>query len=161
MCQDGERISSTLIRNKLLAGDVDGASALLGYDYFIAGKVSRGCSLGHTLGYPTANLEYSDKKLVPARGVYVTRTRIGNRDYQGMTNIGVRPTVSDSGVTTIETFLFDAEANLYGRDIRVSFIKRIREERKFDSTEALAEQLHQDELISRAYLSARDTLGNI
>lgn len=161
LCQDGERISSTLIRNKLFAGDVDGASALLGYDYFIAGKVSRGCSLGHTLGYPTANLEYSDKKLVPARGVYVTRTRIGNRDYQGMTNIGVRPTVSDSGVTTIETFLFDAEANLYGRDIRVSFIKRIREERKFDSTEALAEQLHQDELISRAYLSARDTLGNI
>ena len=73
----------------------------------------------------------------------------------------MRPTVSDSGVTTIETFLFDAEANLYGRDIRVSFIKRIREERKFDSTEALAEQLHQDELISRAYLSARDTLGNI
>ena len=161
LCQNGERISSTLIRNKLLAGDVDGASALLGYDYFINGKVSRGRSLGHTLGYPTANLEFSDKKLVPARGVYVTQTRIEGRDYQSMTNIGVRPTVSDSGITTIETFLFDAAANLYSRNMRVSFIKRIREERKFDSTEALSTQLRQDELISRAYFSARSTSGGI
>lgn len=160
LCQNGERISSTLIRNKLLIGDVDGAANLLGYNYSIAGKVTRGYSLGHMLGFPTANLEFSDKKLVPARGVYVTRTKIAGQYYQGMTNIGVRPTVSDSGVTTIETFLFDAAADLYGQDIRVYFLKRIREERKFSSPEALSEQLRKDELISRAYLSAMNASGS-
>ncbi len=156
LSKSGERISSTLIRSKLLSGEADSAAELLGYNYFIAGRVAKGQALGHTLGYPTANLDFSAHKLVPARGVYVTVTHIDGREFQGMTNIGVRPTVSDAGNTTIETFLFDSSADLYGKDISVSFIKRIREEKKFPSREALTAQLRQDELIARAYLSALD-----
>lgn len=155
LTDDGERISSTLIRERLLDSEADAAAKMLGYNYFISGKVTRGQELGHTLGFPTANLEYSDKKLVPARGVYVTAARINGRDYQGMTNIGVRPTVSDTGVITIETFLFDVSGDFYGKDMRVSFLKRIRAERKFSSKDELSSQLCQDELIARAYLSTR------
>lgn len=155
VCEGNRRISSTLIRNLLLEGEADRASELLGYDYFIEGIVGRGESIGHTLGFPTANLEFSHKKLIPAPGVYVTSARAAGRVYHGMTNIGTRPTVSDSGIITIETYLFDVQPDLYGKDMRVSFIKRIRGEQKFASREELSAQLKQDELIARAYLSSR------
>ena len=147
-------ISSTKVRAALEAGDVAAAEAMLGYRYGLHGVVVAGNRLGRTLGFPTANMQlYEPLKLVPANGVYLTEVEtLGGRFY-GMTNIGVRPTVGSAGARTIETHIFDFDELIYGLDIRVSFVARIREERRFDSLDALKAQLGADESVCRAMLA--------
>ncbi len=139
-------ISSTKIRNLLNQGDITGANKLLGHEYSITGKVVKGRSIGHNLGFPTANIEVGDEyKLIAAVGVYACRVQFQGITYKGMSNIGFRPTF-DKGDLTIEVNIFDFEKNIYGKEITISFVARIRDEHKFRNSEALKVQLAKDKI---------------
>ena len=146
-------ISSTLIRNALTEGKVDEASAMLGRPYRLHGVVVAGKQLGRRLGYPTANMQlYEPLKAIPAPGVYAVRAETLGRRLKGMCNIGFRPTVDSSNALTIETHLLDFEEDIYGLDLKIDFVTRIREERKFDSLQALSAQLGADKETVRRIL---------
>ena len=152
--QPDAAISSTKIRAALERGEVEEAEAMLGYRYGLHGVVVAGNRLGRTLGYPTANmLLYEPLKLVPANGVYLVEVETLGGHYYGMPNIGVRPTVSGAGARTIETNIFDFDELIYGLDLRLRFISKIRDERRFDSLDGLKAQLEADEALCRAMLS--------
>ena len=152
--KQGPAISSTKIRAALERGDVVAAEAMLGYRYGLHGVVVAGNRLGRTLGYPTANMQlYEPLKLVPGNGVYLVEVETLGGHYHGMTNIGVRPTVSGSGTRTIETHILDFDELIYGLDIRLRFIEMIRDERRFDSLDGLKAQLSADEAVCRAMLA--------
>ncbi len=139
-------ISSTKIRNLLNQGDIAGANMLLGHEYSITGKVVTGKSIGHNLGFPTANIEVADEyKLIAAVGVYACRVNFHGFTYKGMSNIGFRPTF-DHGDLTIEVNIFDFDKNIYGKEITISFVKRMRDEHKFENIEALKSQLVKDKI---------------
>ncbi len=144
--KDGKRISSSAIRELLFEGKVDDANELLGYDYFLQGKVTGGSKLGRRIGFPTANIEPFDQhKLIPEDGVYAVFMKVKGHTYKGMMNIGLRPTVNDKDLKkTIEVNLFDFEGDLYDQHVSVSFCKRIRDEKKFAGVNELKEQLIQD-----------------
>ena len=143
--QEGFAVSSTKIREKLEAGDVTGAAQMLGYDYSLHGVVVAGNRLGRAIGFPTANMQlYEPLKLVPGNGVYFVKVDILGRSLYGMCNIGCRPTVGAGNARTIETNIFGFDEDIYGLDMDVTFVARIREERKFDSMEELKVQLEQD-----------------
>lgn len=138
-------ISSTRIRRSLSDGDVRSAAAMLGYSYSLRGVVVAGNRLGRTIGFPTANLRlYDPLKQIPGNGVYLTKVHLQGREYWGMTNIGVKPTVSSGREVTIETNIFGYDDECYGLDISLEFADRIREERKFPSLNELAIQLEKD-----------------
>ena len=139
-------ISSTKIRNALQEGRVEEANAMLGYRYGLYGAVVAGNQLGRTLGFPTANMQlYEPLKLVPANGVYAVDAEVLGTTYKGMCNIGMRPTVGGAS-RTIETHILDFDQDIYGLPIRIRFLRRIRDERKFPSLEALRKQLTLDAL---------------
>ena len=141
---DQTPMSSTKIRKALEKGDVSLATEMLGYGYALKGVVVAGNRLGRTIGFPTANMKlYEPLKLVPGRGVYVVEAEVLGRKYRGMTNIGLRPTVGGS-FTTIETHILDFDEDIYGLPIRIKFKKRIRDEIKFESLDALRQQLALD-----------------
>ena len=141
----GFAVSSTKIREKLEAGDIKEASQMLGYDYSMHGVVVSGNRLGRTIGFPTANMQlYEPLKLVPGNGVYFVKVNVLDRVFYGMCNIGLRPTVGAGNARTIETNIFGFDEDIYGLDIEVTFISRIREERKFGSLEELKHQLESD-----------------
>ena len=146
IADNGVSVSSTKIRSAVENGQMRTARAMLGYDYGLEGVVVSGNRLGRTIGFPTANLKlYEPMKLVPGRGVYATRVRVEGCDYLGMTNVGVRPTVSgDGGDVRIETNIFDFDEDIYGLDLSLSFVEKIRDERRFSSLEELAGQLRLD-----------------
>ena len=141
----GFAVSSTKIRERLEAGDIKEASKMLGYDYSMHGVVISGNRLGRTIGFPTANMQlYEPLKLVPGNGVYFVKVNVLDRVFYGMCNIGLRPTVGAGNARTIETNIFGFDEDIYGLDIEVTFISRIREERKFGSLEELKHQLESD-----------------
>lgn len=146
-------VSSTKIRNALLEGNIDTANSFLGYPYFINGTVVKGKQLGRTINFPTANIEPTESyKLVPGNGVYVVSSEIDGKTVQGMMNIGNRPTVNGVG-TTIEVHYHNFNEDLYGRFINVSIHHRLRDEIKFESFDALKEQLEKDKQDSLAYFN--------
>ena len=137
-------ISSTQIRAALEEGDIAHASEMLGYGYALRGVVVAGNRLGRTIGFPTANMKlYEPLKLVPGRGVYVVEAEVLGKKYRGMTNIGLRPTVGGS-FTTIETHILDFDEDIYGLPLRITFLRRLRDEVHFPSLEALKRQLEKD-----------------
>lgn len=141
---NGQVVSSTRIRNFLAEGDVTHANELLGHEFFIFGEVVQGNRLGNTIGFPTINLgHFARHKLIPAMGVYASRVEIDGIMYQGMTNIGVRPTL-DASDLTIETHIFDFDQDIYGKRVVVTFTGWIREERKFTGLQELMGQLVMD-----------------
>lgn len=165
----GETVSSTRIRSCLEAGDVSGASELMGHPYKLTGEVATGKKLGRTLGYPTINLKYDERKKLPKYGVYASRVLVydGNsapkylsendaskpgdklvlgtcKEYCGITNIGIRPTVDDGDKVTIETFIYDFDKDIYGSFVEVIPEKFIREEKKFSGLDELTAQIKQD-----------------
>ena len=143
--QEGIAVSSTKIRERLEAGDVTGAAQMLGYDYSLYGVVVAGNRLGRTIGFPTANMQlYEPLKLVPGNGVYFVKVNVLGRSLYGMCNIGCRPTVGSGNARTIETNIFGFDEDIYGLDMDITFVARIREERKFGSMEDLKDQLEQD-----------------
>lgn len=150
---DNLTFSSTNIRNFLLDGEIERANKLLGYLYEITGIVAHGDKRGRSIGFPTANIKLLDEnKLIPGKGVYAVQTEIDGEIFDGMLNIGNRPTF-DGTTKTIENHLFDFDENIYGRKVCVRFIKKIREEKKFGSSEELTSQLNSDTLAAKNALS--------
>jgi len=138
-------VSSTKIRNALKEGNIVLANTLLGYEYSITGTVVGGQKIGRGIGFPTANIELNDEyKLITAIGVYACRVKWGNKSFLGMSNIGHRPTINN-GDLTIEVHIFDFDEEIYGETITIYFVDRIRDEEKFESLDALRQQLIQDQ----------------
>lgn len=142
----GIPISSSTIRSRLLSGDIDGANDLLGYSYSISGKVIRGKMIGHSLGFPTANIGVDNpQKLIPLNGVYAVEVSVENSVYKGMLSIGTNPTVNDDEkLRSIEVNILDFGKDIYDQDITVRFIKRLRDEKKFPDLNQLVAQMELD-----------------
>ncbi len=149
---DEVRISSTGIRSLLADGKVKEANELLGRPYAVFGEVMHGKKLGRTLGFPTMNLLPAFEKLLPAYGVYVTKTKVDGQWFDGITNIGLRPTVDSDKQVSVETYLFGCENDLYGKQVEVQFLEFLRPERKFSNVEALKAAMHEDLTNAKAML---------
>jgi len=154
---DGEPISSSGIRAHLSAGNVSRAAQLLGRYYSLAGAVVRGVRRGIRIGFPTANLAPSQDRLLPANGVYATWVQVNDRWVPGATNVGIRPTF-DNGARTVETHLIDWQGNLYGQELTLFFVQRLRDEHKFAGPDELIVQLRQDVARAKRVLSQAATI---
>ena len=150
-------ISSTAIRRLIAEGDVQEAAHMLGRSYSLTGAVASGNQRGRLLGFPTANLELADyNQAIPLAGVYAVRVLHSGQRYGGMANIGTNPTFGDVAKPRLETHIFDFNENIYGQEITVQFIARIRGEVKFSSIEALTNQLAQDKMACKRSLQGYD-----
>lgn len=151
---DNVNVSSTKIRKALLEGDLKTANEYLTHPFSITGKVVSGAQNGRKLGFPTANIEVLERyKLIPAHGIYAVKVQIDYQIFKGMLNIGVRPTIADAdGKPTIEVNIFDFDEDIYGKQISVQLIDRIRAEEKFPSLDDLVKQMHLDKLRTIAIL---------
>ena len=139
-------VSSSRIRRSLAEGNVERAVEFLGRPYAFEGTVVKGDGRGRQLGFPTANVApQSPKKIIPKNGVYFVGVRLGEKQYPGMANIGVRPTFEGQQKQMIEVHLLNYEGDLYGKEVGVHFLKRLRDEQKFSGPEALVAQLHKDQ----------------
>jgi riboflavin kinase/FMN adenylyltransferase len=136
-------VSSTRIRRLVAEGRMDEAGALLGHPYYIDGTVVAGKRRGRELGFPTANLQ-TDNELLPPNGVYATTTTIDDVVHASLTNVGVRPTFGDTPRPIIEAYIFGFNGDLYGRPVRLGFVQRLRDERKFEDVDALRAQMEAD-----------------
>jgi riboflavin kinase/FMN adenylyltransferase len=142
---DGIVISSTKIRNALFDGEIEKANLFLGRHYSFGGIVVKGAQRGRTLGFPTANIKlFNPRKAVPKRGVYAVQCRCRNQRLKGVMNIGVRPTFENRTELVIEVHMFNFNEDIYGEEMSVEFIKRIRDEKKFGSREELIHQIEKD-----------------
>ena len=154
---DGERVSSTLIRDALEAGDMLKAAEFLGRTYSLCGRVAPGAMLGRRLGFPTANIPTRRKK-TPIQGVFaVTMSGIADRPLPGVANVGLRPTVNHGHTVQLETHLFDFAGDIYGRLVEVHFHHKLRDERRFDNVEALIAQIELDVLAAREFFATIDS----
>jgi riboflavin kinase/FMN adenylyltransferase len=151
---DDQAVSSTLIRDIIEEGDIPTANRYLGYEYFILGRVIAGNRIGRSIGFPTANIELTDgHKLRPGIGVYAVEVIYDRHVFQGMLNIGIRPTIDEATkVKSIEVHIFDFDKDIYGQEVSVVFKKKIREEKKFDSVAELQKQLEIDRIQVKALL---------
>ncbi|MGN0027580.1 MAG: bifunctional riboflavin kinase/FAD synthetase [Clostridium sp.] len=140
----GNAISSTRIRNCILEGEVKEATNMLSKPYSIKGKVIHGRHIGRTIGFPTANLEFNDKMVIPGKGVYYTNVKYKDRTFKGITSVGNNPTVNGKELT-IETFILNFDKMIYDEELKVYFIEKIRGEMKFDSIDKLVAQIKKDE----------------
>lgn len=147
------QISSTKIREAIQKGDFDAANAFLGYPFTLHGTVVEGQKLGRKIQFPTANIQASDPdKIIPGYGVYAVEITVKNQTFQGMLNIGSRPTVNNNADNrSIEVHIFDFESDIYGETIELVFFKKLREEQKFLSIDALKEQLVKDKTDTIAF----------
>jgi len=145
---DADNVSSTKIREALQSGDVKKANHYLGYRFTLHGKVIEGNQLGRKIGFPTANIEASDKnKIIPGYGVYAVKVIVNDREYNGMLNIGTRPTFNNNADNrSIEVNIFDFNDNIYNREITLVFVAKIRDEQKFAGVEELIVQLKKDKV---------------
>jgi len=150
---EGERASSTAIREALALGDLVRAQALLGHPYAISGRVVHGAKLGRNLGFPTANLPLRHKP--PLWGIYAVRVHgLGGTPHLGVASLGTRPTVQAQARPVLEVFLFDFASSIYGRRITVEFVHKLRDEERFPTVEALTRQIRVDAEQARDYFTA-------
>lgn len=157
---DGERVSSSAVREALAAGDLEHAARLLGRPYEIAGRVVHGGKIGRQLGFPTANIQLKRKRL-PLTGVFaVAVTGVDKRHLPGAASIGVRPTLGQGLRPVLEVHLFDFDREIYGTHVAVHFLHKLRDEWKFDSLEALKTQIARDVENTRAYFAGKSIGGN-
>ena len=136
-------VSSTRVRRLVAEGRVDEAGALLGHPFYVDGRVVPGAPRGRELGFPTANLE-TNNELLPPNGVYATMTTIDGIVHRSITNVGVRPTFGDTAKTMVEAYILGYDGDLYGRQVRLGFVQRLRDERKFEDVDALRAQIEAD-----------------
>jgi riboflavin kinase / FMN adenylyltransferase len=147
-------ISSTEIRKLVVTGNVIEASKLLGHPYSLRGPVVHGDGRGHRINIPTANIKYPEQKVIPAYGIYACRAWIGTESYMAATNIGTNPTFTpDKQTPNVEAHILDFSGDIYGNDVKLEFVVRLRDELKFDSVEALIQQIHADIARTREILS--------
>ncbi len=152
--ENGRDISSTFVREEIVAGNIEHANQLLGYAFFVEGTVVHGRRMGReVLGIPTINLLPPEDKLLPPFGVYITETQWRGRCYPGITNVGCKPTVEGDNPIGVETHLFDMSEDLYGEKVRVSFLGHVRKERRFPSLEALKGQMESDIEYGKVYFN--------
>ena len=155
MKEDARDISSTYVREEIAAGRIEKANKLLGYSYFVSGIVEHGNRLGRTIGFPTINIIPPANKLLPDFGVYITKVTIDGESYQGVTNVGCKPTIEGKNPIGIETYILDFNQDVYGKNACVTFLKKIRNECKFPNIEALSEQMRIDVNKAKDYFSLR------
>lgn len=154
---DGQIVSSTHIRELIAAGEIEQANRWLGHPHTLADTVHSGYHLGRKLGTPTINMFFPHGVIVPRHGVYATKVYLENGEaYIAVTNVGVRPTVSQEERVSVESHLLDYSGNLYGRQARVEFYSFLRDETKFSDYAALSEQIHKDAETARAYFAAKE-----
>jgi riboflavin kinase / FMN adenylyltransferase len=158
IANDSEIISSTAIRHALEAGDVALARKWLGRSYSLTGMVVHGAKRGRQIGYPTANTQVWDQQVIPANGIYAGWVYLHGERYMAATNVGIRPMFEGDDIT-VEPYILDFNQELYGETLTVTFEKRLRDEAKFDSLDALIAQIGADVEASRAYLSAQSEAG--
>jgi len=151
---NGEVVSSTAIRNALADGDMKRVVNLIGRSFSLQGQVSTGAGRGLELGFPTTNLDIDPKQALPAEGVYATLAYIDGKAYQSMTNIGRRPTFGGNGCT-VETYILNYHGDLYGCQLKIDVIERLRGEKQFDTVEELKKQIAEDIKQGRAILDSR------
>jgi riboflavin kinase/FMN adenylyltransferase len=143
VAQDQERVSSSAIRALLQAGEAAQAARLLGRYYAVTGEVVHGAQRGHKLGFPTANIAVAPDRALPADGVYATYAYLGTECFPSVTNVGVRPTF-DNGARSVEAYLLDTDRDIYGRELTVAFVERLRPELRFDNLQDLIAQIQGD-----------------
>lgn len=142
---DEVSVSSTKVRNAIQTGEMQTANQFLGYNFCLSGLVVKGKGLGNQLGFPTANINIANPhKILPAFGVYAVRTFIDNTWYKGVMNVGIKPTVSTTADINVEVYIMDFSQDIYGKQIKVEVLKRIRSEKKFDSVNELKKQIGLD-----------------
>lgn len=151
--KDGITVSSTYVRSLIAQGEMERAAEFLGHPYSLTAQVEHGKRLGSVLGFPTVNLTFAPGVMTPAFGVYAARVWIGEECCAAVTNVGVRPTVEDGGRVNVEGFLLDFSGDLYGKTLRMDFCRRLREERKFPSLDALREEIARNVEQTRAYFA--------
>ncbi len=152
MQKDGRDISSTFVREEISRGNIELANELLGYEFFVEGRILHGKHMGNAvLGIPTINLLPPEEKLLPPLGVYVTVTECQGSSYGGITNVGRKPTIGGNFPIGVETHLFDVSKDLYGEEAKVRFLSHVRPEQKFRSLDSLISQMKQDIQYGRAY----------
>jgi riboflavin kinase/FMN adenylyltransferase len=154
LAEEGEKVGSSAIRQALSDGDLGLVARLLGRPFSLRGPVVEGDRRGRTLGFPTANIAVGIDHALPAYGVYVTRAHLRESTYQSCTNIGIRPTFDVEPHPTVETFIIDFESDIYGQDMRIELLHRLRGEVKFESAEELIEQMHHDIRDTREWFRA-------
>lgn len=141
---DGKSVSSSVIRKYLQSGELEAANSGLGRNFFLTGVVKKGDGRGRTIGFPTANIGVDHKRIIPSSGVYATYVSIKGVKFKAVTNIGTNPTFIDDGIISIETHILDFDNDIYGEKLIVSFVKKIRDEKKFSSANDLVEQIKID-----------------
>ncbi len=144
VCINDCQVSSTRIREQVEAGHMEIAEQMLGMPYLILGEVVPGDRLGRTLGFPTVNVLPGERKLLPPNGVYFSRVRCGGKQYRAISNVGYKPTVTQKHVLGVESYLYDFHREVYGETVEIQLLSFRRPERRFESVQALQEQLRQD-----------------
>jgi riboflavin kinase/FMN adenylyltransferase len=152
LAASGEKVGSTAVRQALTRGDMETAASLLGRAFALRGPVIKGAERGKSLGFPTANIALGQDRALPAFGVYVTRAYLREGVFPAVTNIGLRPTFHEDK-PTVETFILDFQGEVYGQELRIELLHRLRGEIRFPDPEALREQIEKDVADTRAYLS--------
>lgn len=156
VCRDGVVVSSTLIRQLIETGEMEKANEYLGHPHTLTDVIRTGYHLGTKMGTPTINMSFPQGVIIPRHGVYAAKAYIDGQEYMSVTNVGIRPTVSNSGNVNVESFLLDFCGNLYGHRARIDFYKFLRPERKFDDVNELAAQIKNDAQTTREYFENKE-----
>jgi riboflavin kinase/FMN adenylyltransferase len=155
LAEEGDKVGSTAVRAALAAGDLERVARLLGRPFSVRGPVVGGDRRGRGLGFPTANIALGLDRALPPYGIYVTRTYVRENAYPSCTSIGIRPTFHTDGKATVETYILDFDEDIYGEEIRIDILHRLRDEMRFESVDALVAQMHRDIADTREYFRAR------
>lgn len=148
---DNSSVSSSIVRGAISSGDMQRVQSLLGRPYFLSGRVIKGQGRGRQIGFPTANIDIGKDLIIPSLGVYVTQTKIHDMTYNSVTNIGINPTFNMGAEINIETHLLDFSRDIYGEELRIFFLKKVRNEKKFSSVNDLIFQIDQDVHFAQKY----------
>ncbi|MEX0800670.1 MAG: bifunctional riboflavin kinase/FAD synthetase [Dehalococcoidia bacterium] len=159
LTQDGEKVGSSAVRGALAAGDVEEVARLLGRPFSLEGPVVSGDRRGATLGFPTANIAIGRDRAIPAFGIYVSRAFVRETAHHSCTSIGVRPTFDGGPRPTVETFILDFDSDIYGEDVRIELLHRLRDELKFESADELIAQMRRDIEDTRGYFAREEAGG--
>ena len=154
----GNKISSTLIREAVLAGRMEEAGEMLSRPYSIEGEITYGRQLGRTIDMPTANVIPEDDKLLPPFGVYFSRVTVGDETYRGLTNVGIKPTVSDEDKVCVETYIYGLDRDIYGKHMSVGLLHFVRPEMRFPNIEMLKKQMHDDSIKGISYFEKTEKI---
>ncbi|MCK5582965.1 MAG: hypothetical protein KAI33_04205, partial [Elusimicrobiales bacterium] len=155
---ENHKISSSLIRRQLTLGNIEDANKCLGWNYSITGKIIEGARIGRILGFPTANIDVPDLKIIPP-GVFAVKIMLDGDIYNGVANAGYRPTIDKSKSHLIlEAHIFDFDKMIYGKTLRIEFLKRLRGEKKFSLSESLKKQITEDVSVAKKYFNRVESL---